>query len=199
MFGTTPLLNSIKKDFKKNTETGLASLYVCLCVCQVDNKGNHLLVHEESSINVPAIAAAHVIKRYIAQASDELSFEVTAAPLNTHTHTHTLLVHYIPWSQIEPIDDNLSASFCFIHFHLACCFLQVGDIVSVIDMPPKEDTTWWRGKHGFQVHSIPSTHIYTLARDPFVFVLQLETYYSVLGKFQGQGCRVGELYFVVQI
>jgi len=27
----------------------------------------------------------------------------------------------------------------------------VGDIVSVIDMPPKEDTTWWRGKHGFQV------------------------------------------------
>lgn len=29
--------------------------------------------------------------------------------------------------------------------------LQVGDIVSVIDMPPKELTTWWRGKHGFQV------------------------------------------------
>lgn len=28
---------------------------------------------------------------------------------------------------------------------------QVGDIVSVIDMPPKELTTWWRGKHGFQV------------------------------------------------
>lgn len=43
---------------------------------QVDNKGNRLLVHEESSINVPAIAAAHVIKRYIAQAADELSFEV---------------------------------------------------------------------------------------------------------------------------
>ncbi|XP_068186830.1 rho GTPase-activating protein 32 isoform X3 [Antennarius striatus] len=74
---------------------------------EVDNKGNHLLVHEESSINVPAIAAAHVIKRYNAQASDELSFEV-------------------------------------------------GDIVSVIDMPPKEDTTWWRGKHGFQVGFFPS-------------------------------------------
>lgn len=44
---------------------------------QIDNKGNHLLVHEESSINVPAIAAAHVIKRYIAQAADELSFEVS--------------------------------------------------------------------------------------------------------------------------
>ncbi|XP_019903941.2 rho GTPase-activating protein 32 isoform X2 [Esox lucius] len=74
---------------------------------EVDNKGNHLLVHEESSINVPAIAAAHVIKRYTAQAADELSFEV-------------------------------------------------GDIVSVIDMPPKEDTTWWRGKHGFQVGFFPS-------------------------------------------
>ncbi|NWZ24120.1 RHG32 protein, partial [Asarcornis scutulata] len=69
---------------------------------QLDNKGNHLLIHEESPINIPAIAAAHVIKRYIAQAGDELSFEV-------------------------------------------------GDIVSVIDMPPKELTTWWRGKHGFQV------------------------------------------------
>ncbi|XP_048824582.1 rho GTPase-activating protein 32 isoform X1 [Lagopus muta] len=74
---------------------------------EIDNKGNHLLVHEESSINIPAIAAAHVIKRYIAQAPDELSFEV-------------------------------------------------GDIVSVIDMPPKELTTWWRGKHGFQVGFFPS-------------------------------------------
>ncbi|XP_063058317.1 rho GTPase-activating protein 32 [Engraulis encrasicolus] len=74
---------------------------------ELDNKGNHLLVHEESSINVPAIAAAHVIKRYNAQANDELSFEV-------------------------------------------------GDIVSVIDMPPKEDTMWWRGKHGFQVGFFPS-------------------------------------------
>ncbi|XP_030632668.1 rho GTPase-activating protein 32 [Chanos chanos] len=73
---------------------------------EIDNKGNHLLVHDESSINVPAIAAAHVIKRYIAQAADELSFEV-------------------------------------------------GDIVSVIDMPPKEDTGWWRGKHGFQVGFFP--------------------------------------------
>ncbi|KAG5268360.1 hypothetical protein AALO_G00211740 [Alosa alosa] len=73
---------------------------------EIDNKGNHLLVHDESSINVPAIAAAHVVKRYIAQAADELSFEV-------------------------------------------------GDIVSVIDMPPKEDTGWWRGKHGFQVGFFP--------------------------------------------
>ncbi|KAM5132238.1 rho GTPase-activating protein 33 [Mantella aurantiaca] len=68
---------------------------------EIDNHGNRLLVNEEASINVPAIAAAHVIKRYTAQAPDELSFEV-------------------------------------------------GDIVSVIDMPPREDTSWWRGKHGFQ-------------------------------------------------
>ncbi|XP_034025025.1 rho GTPase-activating protein 32 isoform X2 [Thalassophryne amazonica] len=73
---------------------------------EIDNKGNHLLVSEEASINVPAIAAAHVTKRYTAQAADELSFEV-------------------------------------------------GDIVSVIDMPPKEDTGWWRGKHGFQVGFFP--------------------------------------------
>ncbi|XP_058489906.1 rho GTPase-activating protein 32-like isoform X2 [Solea solea] len=73
---------------------------------EIDNKGNHLLVTEEASINVPAIAAAHVTKRYTAQATDELTFEV-------------------------------------------------GDIVSVIDMPPKEDTGWWRGKHGFQVGFFP--------------------------------------------
>ncbi|XP_051966152.1 rho GTPase-activating protein 32-like isoform X2 [Xyrauchen texanus] len=74
---------------------------------EIDNKGNHLLVHDESTINVPAVAAAHVIRRYVAQAADELSFEV-------------------------------------------------GDIVSVIDMPLKEDTGWWRGKHGFQVGFFPS-------------------------------------------
>ncbi|XP_029302151.1 rho GTPase-activating protein 32-like [Cottoperca gobio] len=73
---------------------------------EIENKGNHLLVSEEASINVPAIAAAHVTKRYTAQATDELTFEV-------------------------------------------------GDIVSVIDMPPKEDTGWWRGKHGFQVGFFP--------------------------------------------
>ncbi|XP_006873137.1 PREDICTED: rho GTPase-activating protein 32 [Chrysochloris asiatica] len=73
---------------------------------EIDNKGNHLLVHEESSINTPAVGAAHVIKRYTARAPDELT-------------------------------------------------LEVGDIVSVIDMPPKVLSTWWRGKHGFQVGLFP--------------------------------------------
>ncbi|EMP29864.1 Rho GTPase-activating protein 33 [Chelonia mydas] len=47
---------------------------------EIDNHGNRLLVNEEASINVPAIAAAHVIKRYTAQAPDELSFEVGFFP-----------------------------------------------------------------------------------------------------------------------
>ena len=31
------------------------------------------------------------------------------------------------------------------------CMFQVGDIISVIDMPPSDDTIWWRGKRGFEV------------------------------------------------
>ncbi|XP_031460754.1 rho GTPase-activating protein 32-like, partial [Phasianus colchicus] len=74
---------------------------------ETENKGKPLLVHEESPLNIPAIAAAHAVKRYVAQAPDELSFEV-------------------------------------------------GDIVCIIAMPPKELTPWWRGKHGFQVGFFPS-------------------------------------------
>ncbi|XP_043850124.1 rho GTPase-activating protein 33 isoform X4 [Dromiciops gliroides] len=74
---------------------------------ELDNHGRRLLLSEEASLNIPAVAAAHVVKRYTAQAPDELSFEV-------------------------------------------------GDIVSVIDMPPTEDRSWWRGKHGFQVGFFPS-------------------------------------------
>ncbi|XP_066494695.1 rho GTPase-activating protein 33 [Tiliqua scincoides] len=84
---------------------------------EIDNHGNRLLVNEEASINVPAIAAAHVVKRYTAQAPDELSFEV-------------------------------------------------GDIISVIDMPPKEDRSWWRGKHGFQVGFFPSECVELFSERP---------------------------------
>ena len=38
-----------------------------------------MLVRDESSVNIPAIAAAHAIKRYVAQAPDELSFEVSSS------------------------------------------------------------------------------------------------------------------------
>jgi hypothetical protein len=37
--------------------------------------------------------------------------------------------------------------------------LEVGDIISVIDMPPPEDTFWWRGKKGFNVGFFPSEHV----------------------------------------
>ncbi|XP_014665344.1 PREDICTED: rho GTPase-activating protein 32-like, partial [Priapulus caudatus] len=74
---------------------------------ELDNRGNRLLVTDESSaINTPAIAAAHVVKRYTAQAADEISFEV-------------------------------------------------GDIISVIDMPSTEESGWWRGKRGFEVGFFP--------------------------------------------
>lgn len=43
---------------------------------QLDNHGRRLLLSEEASLNIPAVAAAHVVKRYTAQAPDELSFEV---------------------------------------------------------------------------------------------------------------------------
>ena len=33
--------------------------------------------------------------------------------------------------------------------------LQVGDMISVIDMPPPEETIWWRGKRGFEVGFFP--------------------------------------------
>ncbi|KAK7063018.1 Rho GTPase-activating protein 32, partial [Halocaridina rubra] len=31
----------------------------------------------------------------------------------------------------------------------------VGDMISVIDMPPPEESIWWRGKRGFQVGFFP--------------------------------------------
>lgn len=43
----------------------------------MDNRGNRLIITgDDSDINTPAIAAAHVVKKYIAQASDEISLEV---------------------------------------------------------------------------------------------------------------------------
>ena len=57
---------------------------------------------DDSAINVPAVAAGRVIKRYQAQAPDEIT-------------------------------------------------LEVGDLLSVIDMPSTDETIWWRGKKGFDV------------------------------------------------
>uniref|UniRef100_A0A8C6XWM9 Rho GTPase activating protein 33 n=1 Tax=Naja naja TaxID=35670 RepID=A0A8C6XWM9_NAJNA len=40
------------------------------------------------------------------------------------------------------------------------------DIISVIDMPPKEDRSWWRGKHGFQVGFFPSECVELFSERP---------------------------------
>ncbi|XP_035827001.1 serine-rich adhesin for platelets [Aplysia californica] len=86
---------------------GMVNCGSVLSWMEMDNRGHRLVATDDSGINTPAIAAAHVVKRYNAQAADEIS-------------------------------------------------LQVGDMISVIDMPPAEDTIWWRGKRGFEVGFFPS-------------------------------------------
>lgn len=67
---------------------------------QLDNKGRRLPVADSdtmTTINTPAVGAAYGIRRYVAQACDEISIEV-------------------------------------------------GDMISVIDMPSPAESIWWRGK-----------------------------------------------------
>lgn len=54
---------------------------------ELDNRGHRLIVTDDSDINTPAVAAAYVVKRYVAQASDEISFEVSPPTLSAlHFH-----------------------------------------------------------------------------------------------------------------
>jgi len=55
----------------------LQSLDHSLTMLQMDNRGNRLIVTDDSAINTPAVAAAHAIRRYSAKALDEISFEVS--------------------------------------------------------------------------------------------------------------------------
>ncbi|XP_013098750.2 GTPase-activating protein CdGAPr [Stomoxys calcitrans] len=67
---------------------------------QLDNKGRRLPLADDDTmrtINTPAVGAAYGVRRYLAQASDEISIEV-------------------------------------------------GDMISVIDMPSPAESIWWRGK-----------------------------------------------------
>lgn len=45
------------------------------------------------------------------------------------------------------------ALLCTTTFHPH--FVQVGDMISVIDMPGPEESIWWRGKRGFEVGFFP--------------------------------------------
>jgi len=37
----------------------------------------------------------------------------------------------------------------------------VGDIISIIDMPPSDESSWWRGKRGFEVTVTLFVEVYT--------------------------------------
>ncbi|CAL4085786.1 unnamed protein product, partial [Meganyctiphanes norvegica] len=100
---------SVLEEYVGRLSEVAGSLITCgpvLNWLELDNRGHRLIVTDDSDINTPAVAAAYVVKRYSAQASDEISFEV-------------------------------------------------GDMISVIDMPPPEESIWWRGKRGFQVGFFP--------------------------------------------
>lgn len=89
---------------------------------QLDNKGRRLPLADMDtmkSINTPAVGAAYGIRRYTAQAVDEIS-------------------------------------------------IDVGDMISVIDMPSPAESTWWRGKKShlqkshYEVGFFPQTCVATI-------------------------------------
>ena len=45
----------------------------------MDNRGHRLVAPDDSAMNVPAIGAAHVVKRHAPQAPDKLQLEVRNA------------------------------------------------------------------------------------------------------------------------
>ena len=49
------------------------------CV-QLDNRGHYLVISDDSEVNIPAIAAAHVTTAFEARDLDQLSLEVTSIP-----------------------------------------------------------------------------------------------------------------------
>ena len=65
---------------------------------------------DDSAINVPAIAAAHVIKRYVAQAPDEISLEVSLSFLTSGdlmtARNFEILIRVQKWPS-RPPDANI--------------------------------------------------------------------------------------------
>ena len=69
----------------------LPSFTCIFYIFQLDNRGNRLIVSDDSAINTPAVAAAHVTKRYTSQDQDEISFEVKQYTQFSHaTNIHIL-------------------------------------------------------------------------------------------------------------
>ncbi|KAK6645408.1 hypothetical protein RUM43_001685 [Polyplax serrata] len=104
-------IHNLLEDYMKRFSVIAGNIINCgpiLNWLEIDNRGHRLLVPDNDNcpINTPAVAAAYSVKRYAAQAPDEISFEV-------------------------------------------------GDMISVIDMPPPEESIWWHGKRGFQVGFFP--------------------------------------------
>lgn len=53
---------------------------------QMDNHGYRLTVPDEDVVNKPAVAAAQVIRRHVAQDSDEITLEVSGIHLLVFDH-----------------------------------------------------------------------------------------------------------------
>ena len=74
---------------------------------------------------------------------------------HTALSTHVDLIHTQPCMLLRQAT-CLSVPAPLIRCHVSdnMTFLrQVGDIVSIIDMPRAEETVWWRGKKGFEVRT----------------------------------------------
>lgn len=118
-------LETVVATFLNQFSTIMSDSLTCgpvLTWFQLDNKGRRLPLADMDtmkSINTPAVGAAYGIRRYVAQAVDEIS-------------------------------------------------IDVGDMISVIDMPSPAESTWWRGKKShlqkshYEVGFFPQTCVATI-------------------------------------
>ncbi|CAB4068924.1 ARHGAP32 [Lepeophtheirus salmonis] len=96
----------------------------------LDNRGHRLLVSEDCAINTPAVAAAYAVTRYAKQAQMKLVL--------SNFCSVAFLINMVCTSDSHSLQIN-----------------PVGDMISVIDMPPPDESIWWRGKKGFEVGFFP--------------------------------------------
>lgn len=94
----------------------------------MDNRGNHLVAPDNGAINVPAVAAGHVVKRYVAQSLDELSMEVHC--LNSESVRFYCSIYMKSCSErwylymfTECRNDNIGAKYCLSGYFIICSAL----------------------------------------------------------------------------